>query len=80
MTILLTFFASVVLGDPTSTTDTVVPENTFAETISGLSGTVATSTSPCKIIKKDEDCQTDGDTSAYCKDNNECYCSAPNCP
>merc|ERR1711988_1896664 len=23
------------------------------------------------------DCQTDGDMSAYCKDNNDCHCSAP---
>merc|ERR1711865_747693 len=35
---------------------------------------VATATGPCK---KDGDCQTDGDMSAYCKDNNDCHCSAP---
>jgi len=26
---------------------------------------------------KANDCQTDGDMSAYCKDNNDCHCSAP---
>ena len=35
---------------------------------------VATATGPCQ---KDGDCQTDGDMSAYCKDNNDCHCSAP---
>jgi hypothetical protein len=30
--------------------------------------------SPCQ---KDADCQTDGDMSAYCKENNDCHCSAP---